>query len=86
MADDFKDYRRTLEGPADNAVLLTPDNSNDLVDVARALYIGVTGALKVDTAGGDTVTFVAVPVGIFPVRVKRVYATGTDADSIVALS
>ena len=86
MADDFKDYRRTLEGPADNAVLLTPDDGTDLVDVARALYIGTSGNIKVTTAGGDTLLLTAVPVGILPIRIKRVWAATTTADDIVALS
>lgn len=86
MADDFKDYRRTLEGPADNAVLLTPDDSNDLADVARALYVGTSGNIKVTTAGGDTLLLTAVPVGILPIRIKRVWAATTTASTIVALS
>lgn len=86
MADDFKDYRRTLEGPADNAVPVTPHDTNDLTDTARALYIGVSGDVKVDTAGGDTVTFKNVPVGTLPQRVTRVYSNGTDASEILALS
>ncbi len=86
MADAFKDYRRTLDGPADNAVLLTTSNTVDLVNVARSLYIGVSGDVKVITTGGDTVVFTAVPVGILPVRVTRVFATLTTATNIVALS
>jgi hypothetical protein len=49
------------------------------------LYVGGTGDIKIDTPNGDTVTFSAVPVGIFPVRANRVYSTGTTATNIVAL-
>ncbi len=49
------------------------------------LYIGVTGTMKVTVAAGNIVTFVAVPVGFFPVQVIKVFASGTTASSIVAL-
>ena len=49
------------------------------------LYIGSAGDLKVDTIAGSTVTFKAVPVGFFPVQVKKIYSTGTAAADIIAL-
>jgi hypothetical protein len=49
------------------------------------LYVGGSGDLKVDTIAGSTVTFKAVPIGFFPVQVKKIYATGTTASSIIAL-
>jgi hypothetical protein len=77
--------RADFTAPAVGAAAVTPDTSNDLPRYpARALYIGGTGNLVVDLAEGQTVTFNAVPVGIFPVAVKRVRATST-ATNIVAL-
>lgn len=77
--------RADFTAPAVGAAAVTPDTSNDLPrSPARALYIGGTGNLVVDLAEGQTVTFNAVPVGIFPVAVKRVRATST-ATNIVAL-
>jgi hypothetical protein len=49
------------------------------------LYVGVSGDLKVDTISGSNVIFKNVPVGFFPVQVKKVYATNTDAKEIIAL-
>ena len=50
------------------------------------LYIGTAGDLTVDTiAGSENVLFKSVPVGFFPVQVKKVYNTGTSAKDIVAL-
>ena len=80
-------------GPYQNAVAVTtsdtvniaPPATLDANEPARALYIGTTGNLVVITAGGDTVTFNAVPVGILPVSVTRVKATSTTASNIVAL-
>jgi hypothetical protein len=51
----------------------------------RLLYIGTTGDVKVDGASlGTGVTFSNVPVGWFPVLVKKVY-TATTASNIVSL-
>ena len=69
-----------------NAGAVTPSNIEDLTTTASALYIGSAGALKVDMEGeGEAVIFAAVPVGLLPIRVTRVYATGTVAGSIIAL-
>lgn len=60
----------------------------DFVCGFKALYIGVTGNVKVDMPGGGTgILFVAVPVGFFPVSVTKVYSTanGTTAASILGL-
>jgi hypothetical protein len=78
---------------AGRAAAVTPSNTVDIPSVSGGtsnngcvLYVGGAGDLKVDTVGGDEVTFVAVPAGSFiPVQVTRVYATGTSATSIVAL-
>jgi len=72
--------------PAENAFSVTPNDSTDMANAARALFVGGAGDVKVDTTGGDTVTFTGVTAGmILPVRVTRVYATGTTATNIVAV-
>ena len=73
-------------GPAHHAVAVTPNDGSDLTDTTRALYVGAAGDVKVDMYGSGTVTFVGVTAGsVLPVRVDRVYSTGTTATSIVAL-
>lgn len=67
------------------ALAITPSDTVDLAIPVSALYIGVTGAVKVILASGETATFVAVPVGIFPIAVTRVFAIGTLATSIIGL-
>lgn len=69
--------------PAYNAVAVTPSDSTVLF-TTRALYIGVTGNLTVTMSDGVDVVFANVPVGIFPIQVKKVKAA-TTASSIVAL-
>lgn len=51
----------------------------------RALYIGVTGDVAVRMAGGTSVTFKAVPVGILQVQVDMVKSTSTTATDMLAL-
>lgn len=72
---------------ATHAFAVTPNNSTDLATTDVVLYIGGAGSgnLKVNTAGGETVTFTGVGKGFFPVRVNRVWSTGTDVTGIVAL-
>lgn len=73
--------------PAEKAAVVTPSDSVDLTRKAyKGLWVGVAGAIKVTTVGGSTVTFTGVPVGLFPVAVKRVWATGTTATTMLALS
>lgn len=88
MADEFQ----TVEGvtaPAKNIKVITPNDSTDLTDVTKALYIGSAGAVAV-IAADDTVavTIPGVQAGsILPIRVKRVMATNTTvtAGNIIAL-
>lgn len=74
---------------ARNLVAITPSDDSPLANVVKALYVGVTGTLKVTAVGdADTaaVTFVGVPAGaILPVRAVKVWNTGTSAGNIVGL-
>ena len=86
MAKLWTDDRSEEWIPAYNAVEVTPNDGVDLTSTTRALYVGVGGDVKVDMHGTGTVTFVGVSAGsLLPVRVDRVYSTGTTATSIVAL-
>jgi len=68
----------------DMASVTTSDSAE--IDPTRGLYIGGAGNIKVDTAAGTTVTLNSAAAGsVLPIRVKKVYATGTTATNIVAL-
>jgi hypothetical protein len=68
-----------------NATLVVKSNST-VIPTTRALYIGGAGDLAVVMADATApITFVGVPVGIFPIQVKQVYDTGTVATNIIAL-
>lgn len=87
--DRFKNARN-IDAPAEGAQEITASDSADYGSdsgktIYRGLYIGTSGNVKVITANGETVTFTNVPVGILPVRVTRVFSTGTTASGIVGL-
>ncbi len=86
MTDIYSSTYHDASSPAQHGVAVTPNDSTDLSNFTRAVYVGGAGDVKVDLVGSGTVTFSAVPVGtVLPVRVSRVYDTGTDATLILAL-
>ena len=86
MNDAWQTYSTGIDGPARNAAAVTPNDSTDLADTGRALYIGGAGNISVDTVGGQTVTFTGIPAGtLLPICVTRVNSTSTTATGIVAL-
>ena len=70
--------------PPTRAFDVTPSDSADMAIVPTMIYIGGTGALKVDMMGSGTVTLTGLPAGAFvSIRARRVYATGTTATGII---
>lgn len=86
MADEFSRYAVGLDSPARDAVAVTPNDGADLANVCRALYVGVSGDIKLTTPEGTVLTFKNVPAGVFPVGAKRVWQTGTTASEIIAVT
>ena len=83
-------YRRTHDDwdqPAKSADSVTPSDSAEFSQPCKALFIGGAGNVTVDMVNdGTNITFVGIPAGmILPIRVTRVYNTGTTATSIVRL-
>ncbi|OWT62012.1 spike base protein, RCAP_Rcc01079 family [Candidimonas nitroreducens] len=67
------------------AAAITP--SDTAVQSYRAIYVGGTGDLTVRTAGGNVVTFKAVPVGaVLPIEVWQVHSINTTATDLVGLA
>ncbi|MBS8228350.1 hypothetical protein DYI42_19170 [Vannielia litorea] len=75
----------SLSGPALDLAPVTPDDDTDLPAIAVSLYIETGGDIVVDTMKGETRTVTVADFSIFPVGVRRVRATGTDASGIHAL-
>lgn len=70
----------------DRAEAVTPSDVTEFVP--STIYVGVTGDVTVQPAGGgSSVTFTAVPAGsVVPVRVTQVLSTGTTATNLVRVS
>jgi hypothetical protein len=66
---------------------VTPNDTTTFPDGFRGIYVGVAGDLTVRMSADKSVlTFKAVPAGtLLPVQFDRVMATGTTAQSILAL-
>ena len=70
--------------PVHGAAAVTPNDSTDLNEITTSIYVGTAGTLKVTMVDGSVVTYGAIAAGRHPLRVKRVWATGTIASNIVA--
>jgi len=78
---------------AQRAITIVPSDTDNIPYIGNStneescvLYVGTGGNLRVLTDGNDDVTFLNVRGGSFlPVQIVRVFATGTDADNIIAL-
>lgn len=68
-----------------SVTVVVPNDGVDLATEAIALHIGTAGDVKLTTGSGDVVTL-PLPVGRYDLIVKRVWALGTTATNIHALS
>lgn len=84
MSDTFKSYTSSLRDPVVSATEVTPNDATDLAQTSRALFVGGAGNLRVTLLNGSEVTFRSVQPGWHPIRVNRVWQTGTSAADIVA--
>lgn len=73
-----------VSDPAKYGATVVPSDSVNLPAPTRGLHIGSGGNISVEMANG-TVLIPNVQVGIQPIQVLRVNATGTTATNIVAL-
>ncbi|QIB38136.1 hypothetical protein G3A56_09155 [Rhizobium oryzihabitans] len=56
----------------------------DLENDTRALIIGTEGDIKITDDKGAVGTF-TMPAGVFPIRIRRVWSTGTTAGGLVGI-
>jgi len=85
MSDVFARHRSGLESPAAHLAAVTPDDAADLAVASRALNVAGSGSVRLTTTGGSTGTVYVSAGAAFPVRARRVWATGTTATGIVAM-
>ncbi len=72
-----------MASPITGAFAITPNDSNDLSEMTVNLYIGTAGTVKLTMFDGSVVEYANLAVGRHPLRVKRVWETGTSAKGIV---
>lgn len=88
MTTDFRNYADSPTAPALLCFDITPDDTQALVHLTKAIYIGEGGdlVLRSPLAEAD-VTFRNLPAGyILDVRAVAVRASGTTASSIIGLA
>lgn len=72
--------------PAESLISITPSDTVNLTKPIRALYVGVSGNVKIIDMTGATITLVGLAAGIFhPVCAVRIFTTDTTATSIVGV-
>jgi hypothetical protein len=86
MTDRFEHHTPGLESPAAFLLAVTPDDATDLPVASRALNVAQSGLVQVTTSGGSVASVYIAAGTAFPVRAIRVWATGTTATGITALS
>lgn len=86
--DKFQNSSDSLISPAQVCFPIIPDDTAELAQVTKAIYIGEGGDVVLRAVDGPAdVTFTAVPTGaILDVRVSAVRATGTTAANFVGLA
>jgi hypothetical protein len=85
MIDTFEGFAPGLESPATRLKSVVPNDSVDLDHASRALNAAGAGLVRVTTLGGDTETLFLAAGIAFPLRVSRIWQTGTTATGIVVL-
>lgn len=76
----------SIHRPVEGAFDITPNDSADLATATRAVYIGVTGSMKCTMHDDSVITFDGLLDGtIYPLRVKRVWSTGTTVGGVIGL-
>lgn len=82
MSDPYSRSVPGLESPAGNAALVTPSDADVFPISSRALILASAGNVRVDMVGVGTGVTLPLVAGFNPIRVTRVYATGTAANTI----
>lgn len=73
--------------PLRAALTVQPSDTEDLGIESRALLLGAGGDVRLTLADGDTITLKGLRDGVlYPLAIRRVWATGTTAADIVVLS
>ena len=81
MTDSFSGLATGKDSPAEHCALVTPSDSTDLTNSSRALLCSGAVVAKLTFVGGETVENVPLQQGYNPLRISRVWSTGTTLGS-----
>jgi hypothetical protein len=84
-SDTFSSVSVGISSSAPNIFVITQSDSTDLPYVTRAINAAADCVAKITTDGGETITGYQLHKGYNPIRVARVWDTGTDAVSLWGL-
>lgn len=85
MPDPFANRMRKPSDPAVTVFAITPDDGADLAQPTTAINVTTPGKVRVTTLDGSEGTISIHPGQAFPIRVARVWNTGTTATGITGL-
>ena len=85
MTDVFAGRQSGLESPATDLYEIVPDDAADLSLWVRAITATEPGTVRVTAIGGSAATLYVGAGSVLPVRVRKVWATGTTAAGVVGL-
>ena len=86
VTDNFDEFTISPTSPTTMLEVVTPNDAADLNVMTRALNVATSGTVQVTTADGQTGSVYIAAGILFPIRVQRVWATGTTAAGIRGLS
>lgn len=82
MADKFENLSVGLSGPIEDLFSITPSDTVDLDHVTRAVIVDETGFVTVETKSGTVARVLMIAGFPYPIRAKRIHASGTTAIGI----
>ena len=84
--NNYSQSNPATQAPANSAFVITPSNSEELLFVTRAVYVGVSGDVVAKLDGDSAaVTFKNVAAGsILPIR-ARLVTTASTATNMLGL-
>lgn len=85
MPTAFTNRHRRPTDPAVRILEITPDDSKDLTETISAINVATPGTVRITTEDGSTSDVTIHPGQAFPVRVRRVWHTGTTATGLRGL-
>jgi hypothetical protein len=81
------DTPERLYGAMDGAAITPSDTADVSIKFTRGIIVGGAGAVKVTLSSGAVLIFPSLAAGIIhPICATRIWATGTNATSIVAVN